>query len=192
MKRFSIFALFISILLVYGCSCDSEESQGGITRKDVIQLGEQKISNFIVILPDILEFSEKYHRTINSEEKAREDANKKFFDTLKKSRNMQRIAFEHGFKSIDELIVVYKNVVLGYMSIKIEFTDFAKDVSNLNIAIQSNENRIKSDFTEKRIDRKEYEKQMKELETDRIRLSNIILIKKYETEIDKISSQYNQ
>ena len=185
--------LVISLLFfLAGCSCDSQDEEGGIRRKDVVLLTDLQVSNFIYVLPGILEFSEKYNKSLSREEKNREDANKRFFETLRKSKKIEKLAGEYGFKSIDELITVYKNVVLGYMSIKVELQDFEKDTSNLISIILSNENRVKNDFSEKKINEKEYNKQMREIDADKMRLKNILLIKKYETEIDKVTSEYNK
>ncbi|MGC8765006.1 MAG: hypothetical protein ACP5QT_03885 [Brevinematia bacterium] len=192
MRRIFLFLFSLSLLIIAGCSCNNEDETSGIKRTDVILLSDTQVSNFILMLPDILEFSEKYHRSLSVEEKNREDANKKFFETLKKSKRMEKLASERGFKSIDELVVVYKNVVLGYMSIKLELQDFKKEFSNLSSLISSNENKLKKELKEKKIDEKEYEKQLKDIEIDKIRLSNILTIKKFETDIDNVTSQFNR
>ncbi len=183
--------IFSLILLLAGCSCGHEDEEGGITRKDLILITDSQVTNFISVLPYLLEFSEKYHQSLSKQEKEREDANKRFFETLKKSKKIQSIVHEHGFKSIDELIAVYKNVVLGYMSIKVELKDFEKDFSKLSSIILSNESKLKNDFESKKIKKEEFEIRSRDIELDKIRLQNILVIKKYEREIDEVISKYN-
>ncbi|MEJ5284334.1 MAG: hypothetical protein ACP5Q5_05195 [Brevinematia bacterium] len=187
MKRWFI---FLSILILFGCG-NEDEYNGGIRNTDIIILSEEQISNFVNVLPSILEFSEKYNETLSKAERESPDANKKFFETLKKSKKMQRIAKENNFNSIDELIVVYKNVVLSYMSIKVEFTNFNESITHIQTIIQSNEMKLSNDFKENKITKKDFEEKLEGLKIDKIRVQNIITTKKFEKQIDEISQKYN-
>ncbi len=187
MKRWFI---FLSILILFGCG-NEDEYNGGIRNTDIIILSEEQISNFVNVLPSILEFSEKYNETLSKAERESPDANKKFFETLKKSKKMQRIAKENNFNSIDELIVVYKNVVLSYMSIKVEFTNFNESINHIQAIIQSNEMKLSNDFKENKITKKDFEEKIEGLKIDKIRVQNIITTKKFEKQIDEISQKYN-
>lgn len=104
---------------------------------------------------------------------------------------MQRIAKENNFNSIDELIVVYKNVVLSYMSIKVEFTNFNESITHIQTIIQSNEMKLSNDFKENKITKKDFEEKLEGLKIDKIRVQNIITTKKFEKQIDEISQKYN-
>lgn len=187
MKRWFI---FFSILILFSCG-NEEDYNGGIRNTDIIILSEEQISNFVNVLPSILEFSEKYNETLSKAERESPDANKKFFETLKKSKKIQRLAKENNFNSIDELIVVYKNVVLSYMSIKVEFTNFNESISHIQAIIQSNEIKLSNDFKENKITKKDFEEKLDGLRIDKIRVQNIITTKKFEKQIDEISQKYN-
>lgn len=187
MKRWFI---FLYILILLGCGSE-DDYNGGIRNSDIIILSEDQISNFVNVLPSILEFSEKYNETLSKIERENPDANKKFFETLKKSKKIQRLSKENNFNSIDELIVVYKNVVLSYMSIKVEFTNFNESIPHIKAIIQSNEIKLSSDFKENKITKKDFEKKLDGLRIDKIRVQNIITTKKFEKQIDEISQKYN-
>jgi len=185
--------LFCLLLLVSCSSSKNETENGGIKNTDVIILSEEQVSNFVYVLPEIFDFSEKFHQRLSPQEREDPNSNKKFFDTLKKSKKIQQLAKEYNFKSIDELIIVYKNIVLGYMNIKVELMEnFDEKIKLLEKIINSNENVIEKEFKEKRIDNKQYEAKKEDIRIKKARLQNMLIIKKYESEIDKISSQYNQ
>ncbi|MCX7820524.1 MAG: hypothetical protein N2258_02490 [Brevinematales bacterium] len=189
MKKGVFFILFF--IFIYGCGTEEEHTEGGIKNSDIIVLSEEQISNFVNVLPSILEFSEKYNETLSKQEKESPDANKKFFETLKKSKKIQRLAKENHFSSIDELIVVYKNVVLSYMSIKLEFTNFNENISHIQSLIESNELKLSNEVKENKITKKDFEEKLEEIKIDKIRVQNIITTKKYEKQIDEISKRYN-
>ncbi len=182
---------FLLLFLFLSCASATEEKDGGIRDKDIVLLTEEKVSNFVNVLPEILSFSEKYNSTLSQKEKEDPDANKKFFEAIRKSKKMQKIALNNNFNSIDELITVYKNVVIGYMSIKIDFTNFIVDISNYSKMIEDGLIRISNDFKENKIKEEELKEGVEKLNRDKLILSNVIIIKKYENQIDEISSKYN-
>lgn len=186
MLMIKILPIFLLATLL-GCACNKTDDSG-ISINDIILLNESQISNFIKVLPEIMDFSQKYQKTLSRKEKESPDANKKFFETIRKSEKMKKIAKENGFSNVEELLAVYKNVVLAYISIKIEVSDFEKDMNLIYNAIVSNENNLKENYKKGKISESEFQEKQKMINIDKIRYQNILLIKKYEAELDKINN----
>jgi len=189
-QKLKVLILFFLIFL--GCS-PKEESSDGIERKDIILLTESQISNFIKVLPALLEYSELYHSRLSEEEKNRVDANKRYFRSILKNPDMKMVAISNNFASIEEMVRVYKNVALEYSTIKTDLTNFNKDVENLKNTIDSYRSNYIAGLKDENlsgVDKKTLEDKLKELEKDEIRYKNILLIKKYESVIDKVYVEY--
>jgi len=189
-QKLKVLILFFLIFL--GCS-PKEESSDGIEREDIILLTESQISNFIKVLPALLEYSELYHSRLSEEEKNRVDANKRYFRSILKNPDMKMVAISNNFASIEEMVRVYKNVALEYSTIKTDLTNFNKDVENLKNTIDSYRSNYIAGLKDKNlsgVDKKTLEDKLKELEKDEIRYKNILLIKKYESVIDKVYVEY--
>jgi len=186
--------LIVLLLIISGCGCEKKEDEntGGIGPDDIVILSENQLSNFIKALPEILKFASDYQKTLTEKERKSPDANKKYFQTIRNSSRMKKVATDCGFKSVDELLAVYKNVVLSYVSIKTELKNFEKDITYLSNAILSNELIIKKGFESKKINEIEYKEKLKWVNIDKIRFSNIIIVKKFEGELDRIASNYNE
>ncbi len=189
---FTVFVIFGFLLA--GC-VESSESPDGIAEKEITLLNETQVSNFIYVLPEIMDFSQKYQSLIGEKEKNSPDQNEKFFQALKKSENIKYSLRLNHFSSMDELISVYKNVVLAYTSIKTELTNYNTDIENLsnkiygyisNYSLQLNDNNLTKD------ERKKAGSILKGLRNDNKRIMNILIVKKYEPDIDKVVQSFNK
>jgi hypothetical protein len=181
--------LFIFLFSLALFNCTENSSSDGIEKTDIIALSEARVSNFILVLPEILDFSKQYYASLSPSQQEDPEANEKFFKALKKSARVQSMALKNNFSSIDELILVYKNVALEYASIQQDFTSFKADIQNIKKQIDSYESNYLAILANKNttsLQAKETERQLKELENDKKRYQNLILIEKFKSAIDQI------
>lgn len=197
MKQFAITLILTLITLMTVFSCTSEESvsDDGINNEDITLLSESQISNFVFVLPEILDFSQKYQAMLSEDEINSPDANNKYFKALKQSEKIKSAYSVHQFKSVEELMLVYKNVVLAYKNIKTEFTNFQQDVATLREKISSNDMFYQNELKNSKLgkeEKKALELSIHGSENDRKLLDNILLVKKYEKELDSAVKLYQK
>jgi len=180
MKKYFLSFFFIQTLL----SCSSESGQ--INNNEIRLLSENDVKQFILILPSVLTFANRYNQILSPEEKQDTNYNKHYFNALKKSQTIKSSIQKTSLKSVTEFMPIYKNVFLAYYSLKREITnetemsdrrskldEFSKA---LNTKIQNNNGKITKEIKEAR----------QNLESFNIIYSNLIVVKKYEAIIDKI------
>ncbi len=181
------FVVAVSVLFMAGCS-KHEDNSDGIGKGDIKRLNEEEVSNFVALLPEVLKFSDSYYDRLSKSERESPDANLKFFKSLETDGGIKKILPLYHFSSPMEMIGVYKNVVLEYTTITREFTNYAKDLENMRSTVdsyRSNYTAALQDRTLSAEDRKLIESKLKDIENDIARLSNIVIVRKYEKEIDE-------
>ncbi len=179
-------ALIIGIMIFFSCA-QKEKSPDGIGRKDIIILTDRQMTNFINILPVLLKFSESYNLGLSLAQRDATNADLKFFDALANDISIKKSLSTYSFASMDELISVYKNVVLEYTTITRDFTNYSKDLESLEQTIGSLKSNYMIGLHDKSLsedDRKIIMSRLKDLNEDEKRVSNIIMVKKYEKQIN--------
>ena len=187
-----------AILLVFVLSllaaCGSDESSDGMKSSEITPLTESQVSNFIYVLPDILDFSEKFQSRMTPEEKDSPEANEKYFKALKESSVIRASVAEHGFQSVDEMLIIYKNVLLEYTTIKRSLTNDAM-IDSIRMTIEENRSNYTARLADSSITKDEADdmrKRLNELKNDETRYRNILLVRKYEKELDRVSQNQQQ
>jgi hypothetical protein len=180
--------ILASGLIFLACAQEQKEkSSDGIGQNDIIYLKEEQVSNFVNMLPEVLKFSDLYYSRLSKEEKEAADANDKFFKALERDRGIKAILPVYHFSSPQEMIRVYKNIVLEYTTITRDFTNYSRDFENMRMTIDSYRSNYITGLQDKLLsdeDKKLLESRLRELERDVTRLSNIVLVRKYEKKID--------
>ncbi len=187
--------LLAAAFMFNSCSQEDEQSNDGINNKEITLLNETQVSNFIFVLPEILDFSSKYQSRLTEDEKNSPGANIKFFKSLKESSKIKESGLSNHFKTTDELIIVYKNTVLAYTSIKRELTNYNTDIANLKNKIFEFRSNYTRQLENKNLSKDEYRQiktALEGLESDEIRYSNILIVKKFEPDLDKAEQSYEQ
>ena len=181
---------FTAVILTVLLSCaNNDENNYLIGNDEVICLKDSQVSNFLYVLPFLLDFSEKYRSTIPQEEQNSPEFNKKFFKTLKDSTKFKDIIRINQFKSVEECLLVYKNVILAYANMKKELTNYNVQIGELSNKIYTFLGDKEKEFQQKNLsaeDLKMLRTQLKEIESDKNLYENIVLVHKYESSIDAI------
>ena len=189
-KLFLLISISIfSAMLFTGCGDNS--SPDGMDRNEIVPLTETQVSNFIGVLPVILEFSEKYNASLSESEKSSPNANRKYFNALKKSSKFNAALKNSHFTSAGEVMQIYKNVVMEYTEIKRNLTNFSTDIAELKKSIDKSrldsQTELSTNSSLSADDRKQI---TAALSNDEYRFNNILLVKKYELSIDQIVRAY--
>lgn len=197
MKQFTVAVIvaFIALIALSCCASEDSASSDGINNEDITLLNEGQVSNFVYVLPDILDFSQKYQAMLSEDEKSSPDSNTKYFKALKQSEKIKSAYTIHQFKDAEELMLVYKNVVLAYKNIKTEFTNFQQDTEALKVKIASNEVSYQNEMKNTKLGREEKKALQLSIhgsENDKKLLENILLVKKYESELDSAVKLYQK
>lgn len=195
MKKFLV-TLFIPLFfgLFLTVSCGQDDSGDGMKSSEIELLTDSQVSNFIYILPVILDFSEKFHARMSDEEKNSPDANERYFKALKESTIIKDSVANYGYQSVDELLGVYKNVLLEYTTIKRNLTNDAM-IAELYRTIQDYRTNYTALLSNSSITKEEaakLQKQLDDLKNDETRYSNILLVRKYEKDLDRVSQGENR
>jgi hypothetical protein len=193
LKSLSIFTFILSAFLIASCA-NNNKAKDNKDNYDFIVLTEAQVSNFTLVLPDILDFANKYSAGLSQEEKESFDYYKKFFSAIKLSSKMKASANQSDFSSVDDLIIVYKNVTLAYDTIKNEFTNYQLDMKTLEDKIK----RYRAGYqailstNDGTYSKKDLEEMALGLTNNEIRYQNILLVKKFESSIDKIVKSFEK
>lgn len=185
-----LFILILSLL----AGCGSDESNDGMKSSEITLLTENQVSNFIYVLPDILDFSEKFQSRMTPEEKDSPEANEKYFKALKESSVIRNSVAEHGFQSVDEMLMIYKNVLLEYTTIKKSLTNDAM-IDAIRQTIEEYRSNYTAKLADSTITKEEadnIQKRLNDLKNDETRYRNILLVRKYEKELDRVSQSQQQ
>lgn len=181
-------AVFLLVLFLAACAGQDEKSDG-IGASEIVPLTETRLTNFLAALPVILDFADAYNARMTARDREDPRANEKYFQALRDSSRIRTVSENRGFASVDELMLVYKNVLLEYVSIKKELTNEAA-ISNLRIRIDETLSNVTARLdsgAESPRETRELRRQLEDLKKDDIRYGNILLVKKYESELDLAS-----
>lgn len=188
-SRIALLSLIFLVTMFFTSCGQGDESNDGMKSSEITPLTETQVSNFIYVLPEIIDFSEKFHSRMSEEEKESPEANERYFNALKESSVIRGSVTAHGFKSVDEMLSVYKNVLLEYTTIKRNLTNDAM-IAGLYRTIQeyrSNYTALLGNSTTTKEEAEKLQKQLDDLKNDETRYQNILLVKKYEKELDRVS-----
>lgn len=189
-KKIFISCFFITLGLVV-LSCGGKEADAKASDyNEIISINESQLSNFIAVLPVILDFSEKYNSSLSEAQRNSPDANEKYFKALKKSSKFTKTVHEQNFKNIDEVLRLYENVVMEYTEIKRNMTNFNSDIQDLRKKIDDSKLVNKAYLTNKSFSDEQKTEVEKAMQDDEYRYSNILLVKKYELMIDQVVRAY--
>ena len=172
-------------------SCSPKKNKQNLD--DIILLNESQVTNFVNILPVIFKFSDKYYSGLSQEERDSTNYNLKFFEALEKDNSINKLLPEYNFSNSIELIKVYNNVVMEYTTITRDFGNYKKDLDNLRQTIDSEKTNYSIGLKDKSLsedDRKVILSRLKDLADDEKRVSNIIIVRKYEKRIDDAYFNY--
>jgi hypothetical protein len=190
MSRFRFVLLFVSVLILAACGGNERSSRLMIDDLELVPLKTSQISNFLIILPSVLDFSKKYRDNLPLTEQAQDAAeyNQKFFATLSQSSRFQEASRSAGFTNLNECILVYRNVLLAYVEIKNEFTnDVTNQIADLREKIAQVGKSVDEELSQKNLprDKKQYlEDQKTELRTHTLLLSNIMVVSEFTATLD--------
>lgn len=191
MKKPTWILILLAVILTVtfaGCG-NGNDAEDGMQKNEIAPLTESQVSNLLFVLPDILDFAENYQARLTQPEKDSPDANEKYFKALKESTKISNAVALHQFRNTDEMMEVYKNVLLEYTTVKKNLTNGAM-IDDLRKTIgeyRSNYNAIlnKNDLTKDEETRTK--KLLSDLKMDEIRYENILIVKKFEKDLDRIS-----
>ncbi len=188
MNKFYLVLIPAMIILA---SCSPKENKQNLD--DIILLNESQVANFVNILPVIFKFSDNYYSGLSQEERDSTNYNLKFFEALEKDSSINKLLPEYNFSNSIELIKVYNNVVMEYTTITRDFRNYKKELDNLRQTIDSEKTNYSIGLKDKSLsedDRKVILSRLKELADDEKRVSNIIIVRKYEKRIDDAYFNY--
>lgn len=180
-------------LVLSGCG-NGDDSGDGMQAREISPLTENQVSNLILMLPVIMDFAEAYQSRLTPQELDSPDANDRYFKALKESTKISNAVLARQFRNVDEMMAVYKNVLLEYTLIKKDLTNRAM-IEEIGRTIEHKRAEYNTALSNRDLTKSEADKiqdLLDALETDRVRYENILLVKKFERELDKISSQQGQ
>jgi hypothetical protein len=162
MRRWII--LSTALFFLSFSACGNKSDAGGISGEDARLITGTQVSNFLVVLPTVLDYASEYQSRLSEAEKNSSDANDLYFRSLKKSEKVKAACLVNQFKNIDDFLSVYKNVVLAYTTIKKDLTNYQSDFSQLKELVNQ-----------------------KGTPSDKIRVENIETVKNFESQIDALT-----
>ncbi len=179
--------LFFVVLFLFSCSSEN----GQISNQEVRPLSGEEVNQFIQVLPVVLDFSDRYNNYLSEDEKKDPDYNQHYFAALKKSQTIRNSVEKTSLKSVKNFMEIYKNVFLAYYSLKTEITNIT-EMSNRRAGLDAHSKTIKQELQKLNgKPTKQLKEQMENLHSFNVIYSNLLIVKKYESMIDRIVENRN-